>query len=381
MSSSEPNAGVHLRDVSQNLFLAMAGFLTVQLCVVFFVFGLRGEWKSLFVFLFPAGLMAVAYAVGWATRKGYVILHADRMELPGHKKSCDRVLEWSKVRRLRWSVTEPHISITGTSESPRPASKVLVNLEHLSSADRLTLIRYLRASAANIEQENWPRFCYARAVPLVRRFQQLKSDRTTASVDGSLDSSSERCLAWFDHFGERHAFLAGFISPLLIAALVVAFATRKTWWKGASIFALSSMVNALLVCGHWSEPLVSRMLIGPLAIAAAIVVTGFFAPRQLRSSRTKSTGDFLVLWVRLFFLVAPLICNAIAVGWISYKTFAGMITAVVLYMIGSPVLFFAWRGQQDRTRVIISESDAVRRWAEYERTGYLPDRTEAEGPA
>ena len=162
MTESESDIPVHIKNLQEEYdsHISCAGLCSGLIIPIVGACVLRGEWCAPLMLLFPLCMIALAYLIHLLMPDDYVVLYPDRMELPicGKRK---RLLAWSKVKSLRWSMngrTDPiqvFIARSGLMLFPW----IFLYLTRISLSDRVTLIRYLRTAGAGVQQDGWPEFC------------------------------------------------------------------------------------------------------------------------------------------------------------------------------------------------------------------------------
>ena len=260
--------------------------------------------------LFPLCMIALAYLIHLLMPDDYVVLYPDRMELPicGKRK---RLLAWSKVKSLRWSMngrTDPiqvFIARSGLMLFPW----IFLYLTRISLSDRVTLIRYLRTAGAGVQQDGWPEFCLKRAIPTVGESQNAKNGNSVSGWKYPVIPSFAKMDQRFPLLYKKHPFFAGMLLPLLLPGILL----RRAWWIMAGSLALSAIVNIRMFWGQWAHPFTAIVL----GAAAGMFLLGLFAPRGVsvsfdREAKTPDIGFWLSIIV--FVVGMPIVGNLEATG-------------------------------------------------------------------
>ena len=233
-------------------FSMLAGF-AFAICLPISVGGMaKGDCGALLILALPVILMLLGRCLQYSLAEQYVILHSDRVEFP-RRRDEPRHVAWADVRGIQWPKTiEPDFPtvVTVPANPDWPIGRVHIDLQEVSPADRLTLIRYLRTATARFEQAGWPQFCQKRAIPLVealRREEQTDAPGNRHSRPAAIRASISRFVDW-------RPFVAGAMCTLLFPLLLFRLVSRKTWWTLATTIGVSGVVNIRLIWGAWISP-------------------------------------------------------------------------------------------------------------------------------
>ena len=222
----EDRLSVSLRDAKAgtNQFAGIAGLFLWAIALPFSIVGISiAAWSSLLYFLLPAAILAIGELFVWLCRNDDVVaeLCPTQMRLPQYRKTIyPDVVEWSQLKSIRWPKQrgdDAAVVLRLKNDDDTDVFTVPVRLYGLSSADRLTLIRYLRRVGADVEQEHWPTFCQRTAVPLVESLKQHGPLTKRKTFEKNV-------AAWADD----HAILAGLMAPLALPYVLVTVVSHAT---------------------------------------------------------------------------------------------------------------------------------------------------------
>jgi hypothetical protein len=357
--------GVHLKNVRRfdKEFASWAGFACLWLLPILAVGAARGEWGALLLAALPAAIVFVGKCFQHFTPEDYVILHADRMEFP-LRRGPPEVVSWSDVQRVRWPKRrdrELPIVLSLTPTSDRPLARTSIALEHVSPADRLVLIRYLRLAAEQIEQTGWPQFCRNRAVPLI---ETADGDGQGGAPKSPAAAELERVPRLFD----RRPFLAGMLVPLILVRLV----SRQLWWMAAAMVAVSGVINIRLAWGFWAGPF-TQIVFGS---AATLFCLGVLAPvHPATQRRPDDLSTFSVIASLSALLIGvPFLSVALLRGWLWLPpaVLRHLDLAVLLVLLAPAFLHLHRRSRYEKQNAPTLEAAALARWEAYIATGILP---------
>jgi hypothetical protein len=362
MPSPEPDNAVHLKNAQAQArqLAAMAGLSALLVVPIGATFVAQGNWVGLFFLAIPAVAVAVGKWFARITPEDYAVLYGDRMELPGYGKK-KTVFHWSDVRRIRWPTRrdlDAPIRVMVPRGKERIAPWIPLELNNVSAADRVRLIRYLRERGAEVEQEGWPKFCYRHAIPLVEACQRAEAALGAEGAPETCPSLPGTYGPWLSRLVRRHPFLAGMLGPLWILSLV----SRKMWWTTSAMIGLSAVINIGLVWGRWAFRLTGICL----GFAAAMFLAGFLAPRETdRSKNADEQFPSAPYWLALVVIGMPLLANAGALGWVPPQLAEYGVMGGILILFAPGFIYLRKRSQRDRQRGPALEADALRRWAVY----------------
>ncbi|NQT14096.1 MAG: hypothetical protein HQ582_15185 [Planctomycetes bacterium] len=364
----EDRLSVSLRDVKAgtNQFAGVAALSFWFIALPFSIVGIfNGEWPLVLVLLLPVVILAIGELFVWLCRNDDVIaeLYPTQMRLPQYRKTVyPDVVEWSQLKSIRWPRQrgdDAAVVLKLKNDDDTDVFTVPVRLSALSSADRLTLIRYLRRVGADVEQEHWPTFCQRTAVPLVESLEQygpLTKRRTF----------EKNVAAWADD----HAILAGLMAPLALPYVLVTVVSHATYWWLAFTLAVSALVNIRLVWGQWRLPFLFTEIVLAFSVGCALLGVAAWLARDRNAPAPRTT--VILAWLGLFVILQPLCINLLAkAAWNGWKP---PLARVVFYALvfGPFLLPLIWLKRQDAPL----EPDAEQRWAAYESTGELPAKRE-----
>jgi hypothetical protein len=369
MALPKPDTAVHLKDSQEwdKQLLILAGFASLILVPAAIGGVVQGDWRAPGILVIPAAATAIGVWCRRAMPKDYAVLYPDRMELPGHNAS-ERVVTWSEVTEIRWPAVcgdDASIKIVVPRREGQIWPGIQVRLKAFSRADRLTFIRYLRLTGAEVEQERWPAFCDKFAIPLVEACQREGED-DAEKREGKLSSWLVSAVNWL---AKHHPFLAGVLGPFVAPVLFGQCVSRKMWWLLAAIFVVSLVINVRIAWACWASPITEAVLI----VSAMMFLWGLFVPGRTKASNWRDTDvPGVPFWFAAALIGGPFVVNATVLGWIPqafapFCELAGMITLLMPLMIG--VWMERRREKQNRPA---REAEALRRWEVYQRTGQLP---------
>jgi len=256
------------------------------------------------------------------------------------------------------------------ADSDWPPGEVYVTLSSdpsgFSSADQLTLIRYVRAAGEGVKQEGWPTFCKDCAIPLIKRLQPTEP--------------ADKFWSWLDRVAERHPILGGAIAGLLFPVFIVLSASAKAWWTLATIIGISAVVNIRWAWGEWIAPHTENCLRAVIFMLCAGLVS-WAAPwfswspswSPKRTNKLPSFASIASLAAALIGL--PLLKNGMVQGWVPLTELQAITIAVLVGLLLA-IGYADHVNRKKRKKAPLTEAleaDAVRRWDHYVKAGPLPD--------
>lgn len=326
----------------------MLGLVWVVFMPFFVASVAQGELINAFAALIcPAGGFALTWFLDRLILDISATLYADRIEFPEYGGKT-RPLFWTDVRRVRW-LSSPEGSLVFSLKSPEfPLGTATLGLEDLSLADQMTLIRYVRIAAKEIEQDRWGDFCRRVAIPLLEKLEDPEYQETDAGheSDGGFISS----------------VLAGIRNALLAPYIMINLVTRSTWWTVAAIISLSAIINIRLLWGEWLQPFtfITLCVVGFFGLA------GLVSSNKHQSIEDKKNRSVLpaIASFSLLLVGIPLLLNARALGWIDWPEWAGSVLAYgALFYAFSPIIWIILREKSDGLAL---EAEAIQRWEAFE---------------
>lgn len=373
---SGSESDVRLKEVrtGERSFFCVGGFALLVVSPMIAAGLARGEWSSLLLAGVPAAFLVVGRCFRCFTPDDYLVLHPDRMEFP-RRRSESQIVTWSDVTAVHWPITHEssaRIVLSLAQETDRPLGKAWIALDHLSPADRLTCIRYLRSAAAGIQQVDWPQFCRKRALRLAEMIEAVGNENTVRGCGLHPAAQPDPCVEFFN----QHPFVAGVTFPVMSLVVLCRSSSRSLWWTMAAIIAISGAINIRLVWGVWASPFTEIVM----GFAAGLFCVGLLAPSKIKDrNRSEDVPPLLTVGsLALAIIGGPLLGNAMVIGWVQVpKEVAGLISLSFWLVLLFPAFFVAVRRRRTEKRQMAAlEADAIRRWEAYVQTGTLPDAAE-----
>jgi hypothetical protein len=373
---SGAESDVRLKEVrtGERTFFFVGGFALLVVSPMIVAGLARGEWSSLLLTGVPATFLVVGHCFRCFTPDDYLVLHPDRMEFP-RRRGESQIVTWSDVTAVHWPRTHDssaRIVLSLAPETDRPLGKAWIALDHLSPADRLTCIRYLRSAAAGIQQVDWPQFCRKRAIRLAEMMEAVGNETMAWGSGLHPAAQPEPCVEFFN----QHSFVAGVTFPVMSLLVLCRSSSRSLWWNMATIIAISGAINIRLVWGVWASPFTEIVM----GFAAGLFCVGLLAPSKVKDrNRSEDVPPLLTVGsLALAIIGGPLLGNAMVIGWVQIpKAAAGLIGPAFCFVLLFPALFAAARRRRTEKRQTAAlEADAIRRWEAYVQTGTLPDAAE-----